>query len=65
MPGSNHSDSDLNKDGKIDMQDLKIVQMNYRIVSSDPRWTDISKCDVNHDNVVDIQDLTDIMLKFA
>jgi hypothetical protein len=48
--------TDVNGDGKVDIQDLSEVASSYGIRSGDSRWK--AKYDINNDGLIDIFDLT-------
>jgi hypothetical protein len=49
-------DSDLNKDLKVDIQDMTIVAVAYGSKSGDPNWNSIA--DVDKNGVVNIIDIS-------
>ncbi|RLD41961.1 MAG: hypothetical protein DRI88_12090, partial [Bacteroidetes bacterium] len=53
---------DVNMDGKVNGDDLKIVVMHWMENESSPNWN--PRADVNGDGVVNIEDVKQIMLKW-
>lgn len=54
---------DVNRDGKVDIQDLALVMYHYRSQKQDEIWDKIQNSDVNQDGVVDLTDLIEVANK--
>lgn len=61
-PTDDPNKEDVNKDGKIDIQDLAMIASKYNVKTGDNSY-DI-KYDLNRDNIVDLFDLVRVAKKF-
>ena len=57
------SSSDLNKDGKVNIQDITIVAIAYKANPEDPRWNLIA--DIDKNGVIDILDITKVAIDYG
>ena len=47
---------DFNKDGKVDMEDVKAAEKHYRLSKEDSHYSQNKQYDVNRDGIIDIED---------
>jgi D-alanyl-D-alanine-carboxypeptidase/D-alanyl-D-alanine-endopeptidase len=55
--------TDLNKDGKINIQDITIVAIAYKSRPGDPNWNSLA--DIDKNSVIDILDITKIAIDYG